>query len=277
MPFACDTLFLPMPFEAAMPNEDILPQRDVAPIEPNGLNESADDMRRQISHCNAVPRRQISDASTAATFSRQASQDSEDDTRAWSLESTPRGNASPTIQTPPVTPRAAMVDPWTPPPLLPNRMSPQPALLTALEKNSVDLVREILQSNPDLASEPFWEHGVEAPLCCAVRLKCDAVITEMLLENGAKLDDNDRHGRTAAKILQQHRNPLREPMLPPFASSPRQGGSAVALTPLKDFLLDEANWWPVVGGNEWRENELPTDVEREAWCQEIEDILQSFV
>lgn len=91
----------------------------------------------------------------------------------------------------------------SPPPLIPHSKFPEPDLLQALKKNSVEEVRAALEQNPEAAILPFWDHKCEPPLCCAVRLQCDAAIIELLRDYGANLEDKDVRGRTALDIMQQ--------------------------------------------------------------------------
>lgn len=106
----------------------------------------------------------------------------------------------------PRTPRNAPVrrNATSPPPLVPQSKMTKPAMLRALSANSLDQVREVLKLDPAAAVEPFWEHSVEPPLCCAVRLKCSASIVELLLKHGASREAQDTRYRTPATILSQH-------------------------------------------------------------------------
>ena len=61
-----------------------------------------------------------------------------------------------------------------------------PAMLQALRNDSVKDVQTALESDPGAASEPFWDHDVEPPLSCAVRLKCSVAIVRLLLEHGGR-------------------------------------------------------------------------------------------
>jgi len=121
----------------------------------------------------------------------------------------PKGNAGPeTPRTPRTkkTPRST-----TPPPLVPKCKLTRPQLLQALQKNSVEDVHSVLQHAPEAARELFWDHDVEPPLCCAVRLWCKPAIIKRLLEKGASPETKDMHGRTPAQILAQEAPSLVSP------------------------------------------------------------------
>jgi len=118
---------------------------------------------------------------------------------------TPRMSQVPAAIAPesPRTPRVMDRRSSTPPPLVPKWKMPKPPLLRALEVKSAEQVRAVLHGNPEAAKEPFWDHDVEPPLCCAVRLRCNASILELLLEHGASPEDKDMHGHTPGQILEQ--------------------------------------------------------------------------
>lgn len=120
------------------------------------------------------------------------------------LDSTESNGTEGALRAPPQTPLTQAPIKFTPPPLLPGYSADMPALRKALYRNSLDQVRKALEDDPDLATEPFWEHDWEPALCCAVRLRCDARIVQMLLECGASPDDTDKHGRTPMQIHQLH-------------------------------------------------------------------------
>jgi len=75
-----------------------------------------------------------------------------------------------------------------------------PPLLVALCRQSVDEVRAVLADSPELATEPFWDHGVEPPLCCAMRHQCSADIVEVLLQHGADVNAVNDRGQTPLSI-----------------------------------------------------------------------------
>jgi len=77
---------------------------------------------------------------------------------------------------------------------------PPPPLLHALTRHSLDDARAALQGDGDAARFPFWDHGVEPPLCAAVRLGCPASMLALLLEHGADAKAMDVKGRTALDV-----------------------------------------------------------------------------
>eukprot|EP00401_Gymnodinium_catenatum_P050776 CAMPEP_0117531278 /NCGR_PEP_ID=MMETSP0784-20121206/38776_1 /TAXON_ID=39447 /ORGANISM="" /LENGTH=395 /DNA_ID=CAMNT_0005327647 /DNA_START=1 /DNA_END=1188 /DNA_ORIENTATION=+ len=124
------------------------------------------------------------------------------------------GFASETLQTeaspcasPPVTPRRQIsgVD-WlsTAPDLSPPpapRTSAAPPLLTALRTDSANSVLAALADDPCAAAMPFFDHGWEPPLCCAVRLGCNVEVVGLLIKHGAVADVRDNTGMTPLGIL----------------------------------------------------------------------------
>lgn len=78
---------------------------------------------------------------------------------------------------------------------------PTSGLHEALQLHSVEKVQAALAVDTGAAAEPFWDHDVEPPLCCAVRLGCDVAIVRLLLESGATVDAADARGRTPLGIL----------------------------------------------------------------------------
>jgi len=73
--------------------------------------------------------------------------------------------------------------------------------MRALQANSFQRVQAALDADPEAVLFPFWEHNVEPPLCCAVRLLCDAPIVELLLERGALLDAANVDGKMPLEVL----------------------------------------------------------------------------
>ena len=110
--------------------------------------------------------------------------------------------------TPPGSPRPSKFN-ITTPPRLPRHQS-EPPLLRALQADSLDLVRCILQKDPEAAILPFMEDGTkpELPLCCAARLGCSLEIIDLLLQHGAQADEADLHGRTPLEILAPCASPV---------------------------------------------------------------------
>jgi len=104
----------------------------------------------------------------------------------------------------PRTPRTTTANrSYTPPPLVPSSRITPPPMMRALQKQSLQEVQAVLHQNPKAASEPFFDHAFEPPLCYAVRLRCDSATVRLLLQYGADPTDEDVHYRTPSKILQQ--------------------------------------------------------------------------
>jgi len=109
---------------------------------------------------------------------------------------TPRKRAEPAV---PVTPNMRHYSKTTPPPA--PKAAAMPPLLRALHENSTDSVRRALEQDPDAATSLFWEHGVEPPVCAAVRLGCCPEVVGLLLEHQADVNGVDNRGRTPLAIL----------------------------------------------------------------------------
>merc|ERR1719424_1892851 len=60
-----------------------------------------------------------------------------------------------------------------------------PPMLKALCSKSIEQVQAALDETPEAASEPFWDHNCELPLCAAVRLRCGPGIIQLLIQYGA--------------------------------------------------------------------------------------------
>lgn len=96
----------------------------------------------------------------------------------------------------------------------------KPPLLRALTARSTDKVRTdkvrmALEWDPEAACLPFWDHGLELPLCCAVRNDCCSDIIEMLLANGADASTADSRGDLPLTLLNHKIAHLEAP--PPLA------------------------------------------------------------
>lgn len=104
---------------------------------------------------------------------------------------------------------------WDTPPMMTSQSCPppvprlvvarEPPLRRAIHADSVVLVREALQSNPDSAKDIFFDHEAEPPLCLAIRKDCDPQIIQLLLDYGASAEAVDKHGATPLSILSSHR------------------------------------------------------------------------
>eukprot|EP00930_Biecheleria_cincta_P043216 TRINITY_DN2969_c0_g2_i1.p1 TRINITY_DN2969_c0_g2~~TRINITY_DN2969_c0_g2_i1.p1 ORF type:complete len:199 (-),score=39.40 TRINITY_DN2969_c0_g2_i1:164-760(-) len=77
----------------------------------------------------------------------------------------------------------------------------KPPLLQALISRSTDQVRLALELDPEAAQFPFWDHGLETALCCAVRNKCGSGIFELLLNSGADASVADPNGNLPLTLL----------------------------------------------------------------------------
>jgi len=100
----------------------------------------------------------------------------------------------------------------------------------ALAKNDLVKVCSCLKEDANAATDPFWDHDVEPPLCAAVRLRCDARIIKALLDSDANPEAVDSHGQTPLQIQASLGSSTPEPdwfgwfmqmfptLLPPFVS-----------------------------------------------------------
>jgi len=77
----------------------------------------------------------------------------------------------------------------------------RPSLLRALLRDSPGEVRRVLESEPEAACEPFWDHEAEPPLCAAVRLTCCPDIVSLLLMYGASVHGEDMYVQTPLMLL----------------------------------------------------------------------------
>mmetsp|Transcript_52979 Transcript_52979/g.124106 ORF Transcript_52979/g.124106 Transcript_52979/m.124106 type:complete len:425 (-) Transcript_52979:99-1373(-) len=118
-----------------------------------------------------------------------------------------RAPASP--RTPP--PRPRRISFTTPPPLRPE---PIPDLLKALMKNSLGGVMRALELDPEAARVPFLLHGVEPPLCAAVRFNCSVQVIELLLRYAAKVNASDLRDQTPVLLLDMPTSPPALPRTP---------------------------------------------------------------
>jgi len=108
----------------------------------------------------------------------------------------------------PRTPRATALPRCdSPPPMVPKSRLARPPLLQALRNQSVDEVRSVLRKDQEAGSEPFWDHGCEAPLCAAVRLGCHSSIINILRDHGASLQHGLAPNLTARRPQPCNINP----------------------------------------------------------------------
>jgi len=74
-------------------------------------------------------------------------------------------------------------------------------LWIALQKNSVDLVREALAEDSERAQLPLMDNGWEPPLCAAIRFGCSHEIARLLFEHKSDANQLDVRGRSALCVL----------------------------------------------------------------------------
>ena len=78
---------------------------------------------------------------------------------------------------------------------------PKLKLLRAIELDDTGAIRRALVENPEAASEPFWDHDVEPPLCAATRWGCTRPIFELLLAHGADASFANIFNQTPVEML----------------------------------------------------------------------------
>eukprot|EP00930_Biecheleria_cincta_P062319 TRINITY_DN477_c0_g2_i2.p1 TRINITY_DN477_c0_g2~~TRINITY_DN477_c0_g2_i2.p1 ORF type:complete len:382 (+),score=67.44 TRINITY_DN477_c0_g2_i2:70-1215(+) len=110
--------------------------------------------------------------------------------------------AMPGESAPPSTPNVSSWTNVTTPPGAPNQgeafVNP---LVRALLHDSLKEVQLTLESEPDAAFLPIFECNAEPPLCCSVRMGCSEQVVQLLLQHGARVDVEDRHGQTPLMLL----------------------------------------------------------------------------
>jgi len=155
-----------------------------------------------------------------------------------------------------------------PPPLQQKSKTPKPPLLLALEAKEAGKVLAALRESPESAKELFWDHGVEPPLCCAVRLQCSANILKLLLAFGADPEDADVRGRMPFQILgkpsllQMYSQTL--PAMPNLFPNSGQRPSRYLLA--KQIAHERVPWRPL------SIEEVRLDAYN-TWCEEAWDLL----
>lgn len=101
-----------------------------------------------------------------------------------------------------VTPAPALKDSHSSaPPKAPGAPDVPHVLYKALVVNDQEAVREALAAAPDSATEPFWNHGLEPPLCVAVTNRCSPDIFATLLQSGADVHQSTVWGATPMDML----------------------------------------------------------------------------
>lgn len=175
----------------------------------------------------------------------------------------------------PVTPRAQPDSPrtppsrvreaprsFTPPPLIPKSKRARPWLLQALQSNSEHEVHAALLANPGDATEPFWEHDCEPPICAAVRLQCSSSIVKLLLVHGADSQQTDTSGRNALQIVKQKLAEQHK-----IEADYQSVCAAMTMANAHDLLP-----FPNESGMLFRGLPSPAD-ETKSWCREVSVLL----
>ena len=85
---------------------------------------------------------------------------------------------------------------------------PKPKLLRAIELDDTGAIRRALVENPEAASEPFWDHDFEPPLCAAIRCGCRRAIFELLLAHGADASFANIFNQTPVEVLRGDAGPF---------------------------------------------------------------------
>jgi len=83
-------------------------------------------------------------------------------------------------------------------PSTPRRECP---LLCALMDGRIDKVQQVLDANPEAATDGCDFRDCEPPLCAAACLGCEEGIFRLLLENGAEVHQEDCRGRSPVDVL----------------------------------------------------------------------------
>lgn len=130
------------------------------------------------------------------------------------------------LVTPPAGNRLVLSASSRQPPAAP-RCTAAPALLRALWADSLELACEALQADPEAARSPFLDHHFDPPLCCAVRLGCEAPIVRLLLAHRADASSIDVTGRTPLTSLSTKRH------LPRVAAVRRRRHASVGRCPYR--------------------------------------------
>lgn len=106
----------------------------------------------------------------------------------------------------PTTPRDKATAQHSPPGA--PRVASMPPLLAALCRGSEEEVCNELEEDPQAALDPFFDHGMEPPLCSAIRHGCDVGIIRLLLQHGADVTFVDARGRGPLSLLASTPCPL---------------------------------------------------------------------
>ena len=87
-----------------------------------------------------------------------------------------------------------------PPPIV-GVIAEKPEIMKAIEDNSVSAIRKVLSRDPHAAMGLFWDHGIEAPIVCAMRNRCDYEVIQLLLSAGADIFAENYEGLTPMQLL----------------------------------------------------------------------------
>jgi len=169
-----------------------------------------------------MPRETVADRACGEALDLAGTQVAE--VKFTSPPSTPRNTATPcdftspprmprhTFAKPPSTPRntTTLASIMTPAPLkirnvtsvpdLNGSRVSYPPMLRALRSNSIEQVQAALDETPEAATELFWDHNLELPLCAAVRLQCEPGIIQLLVKYGADEEVVDVRGSTPLEV-----------------------------------------------------------------------------
>jgi hypothetical protein len=74
-------------------------------------------------------------------------------------------------------------------------------LLDAISLNRTEQVNAMLQLDPAAANYQLWQPHVEPPLCCAVRVNCEATTVDLLIGAGADVNDVGNIGMSPLALL----------------------------------------------------------------------------
>jgi len=74
-------------------------------------------------------------------------------------------------------------------------------LWIALKRNSMDLLREALAEDSEIAQVPLMDHRWEPPLCAAIRFGCSHEMVKLLFEHKSDVNQCDAQGRSVFCVL----------------------------------------------------------------------------
>lgn len=176
----------------------------------------------------------------------------------------PHPTTPPTMQTQMLT-----REPFTPP-AAPKRAAPT-QLQKALQANSAERVRALLEEDPNAAMPPLWGLSAEPPLCLAAKLHCGPEVFSRLLEGGADVNAANAVGLRPLEVVRRSRHPATDEIVrrllaagatpqgvPPCAHASAHSCNfnnmkdfSLALPPPPPLAFDPAAF-EVVAGSVWR-------------------------